>query len=158
MDDPEPIFQALERELARGELQARVATPAAGLRLLAGLTMAVLLLGLAYDGLLFVSGAVEEPAATELMSRRRHIEMRVGWNLAMLLTNALIWVGAGRLGKLYDEGFARLACGLALVPILGPCFLAGIPFAIWALIAMRGKEMQAAFEEGNRRRAEGILK
>jgi hypothetical protein len=41
--------------------------------------------------------------------------------------------------------WATTTCVLALVPILGPCYVIAIPFGIWGLIVLRRPAVRAAF-------------
>jgi uncharacterized membrane protein len=41
--------------------------------------------------------------------------------------------------------WAMTVCILALVPILGPCYVAGIPFGLWGIIVLRRPEVRASF-------------
>ena len=41
--------------------------------------------------------------------------------------------------------WAMTACTLGLVPVLGPCYVAAIPFAIWGIIVLRRTEVCESF-------------
>ena len=41
--------------------------------------------------------------------------------------------------------FALVSCCLAIVPLLGPCGIAGIPIGIWGIVALRKKGVRETF-------------
>ena len=74
------------------------------------------------------------------------VAVRILWSVLMLAANAVILAGAMRMKDLRNPGLARGACILALIPCLGPCFVLGIPFGIWGLVALADANVRAAFE------------
>ncbi len=47
-------------------------------------------------------------------------------------------------GKKY--GLAKIAAILAIVPLTSCCFIAGVPFGIWAFVVLRQPDVKAFFE------------
>src|SRR5262249_60589157 len=82
-------------------------------------------------------GTSEEPA----------VVVRIVWSLAMLANNVGILFGAVQMRGLQSLAFSRIACVLALIPCLGPCFIIGVPFGIWGLIALTHPTLNPAFDD-----------
>lgn len=57
----------------------------------------------------------------------------------------IIWIGAGRMGRLENYQFAMTAAVVSMVPCISPCCLLGIPFGIWALVVLNKPEVKAHF-------------
>jgi hypothetical protein len=57
----------------------------------------------------------------------------------------LIIVGANHMRKLRSYPLAMTSCILSLIPFISSCYFAGIPFAIWGLVAITNEETKSAF-------------
>lgn len=68
-------------------------------------------------------------------------------SIAFIVLNALIFVGALQLMKLRGRGLAMTAAILSFVNCGSCCCVLSAPFGIWALIAMRRPDVQAAMEQ-----------
>lgn len=53
-----------------------------------------------------------------------------------LLMSLLIYIGAARMQSLRSYEFAFTAAILAMIPCVTPCCLLGLPFGIWAIVAL----------------------
>jgi hypothetical protein len=129
-------------EYARG----RVSGPATALIVVSAISSALLLLALAVDIWLLVSGVAGEMAQPRGMPKETQVTIRAVWAFLMLATGAVILIGAVRMMGLRSRGLSMVACVLALVPCLGPCFVLGIPFGIWGLVALNDPRVRRAFE------------
>jgi hypothetical protein len=64
------------------------------------------------------------------------------------LVNLAIALGAVSMIRLKSYRSAYSAAVLSVVPICSPCFVAGIPFGIWALVVLNRPEMRHRFAKG----------
>jgi hypothetical protein len=63
----------------------------------------------------------------------------IGYSLALI-------GGAFRMSAARGYTICMATAIMALVPFLGPCYVLGIPFGIWALIVLRRADVRAAFQ------------
>lgn len=54
-------------------------------------------------------------------------------------------VSAQKMKRLESYGFAMTAVILAVIPCFSPCLILGIPFGIWALVAINQQGVKDAF-------------
>jgi len=128
------------------EARSRVFGPAVGLIVVCGISIVALVLALAFDAWLIASAA-DRMRQPQTVSKESQILMRGAWSVLILISNVVILAGAISLLRLRSAGFARTACVLALIPCLGPCFILGVPFGIWGLVAMNDRRVRAAFDD-----------
>lgn len=57
----------------------------------------------------------------------------------------VILVGAMKMKKLENYGFAMAASIIAMIPCFSPCCLLGLPIGIWALVVLSKPEVKSAF-------------
>ena len=62
-----------------------------------------------------------------------------------LAISALIYIGAAKMQSLRSYEFGFTAAILAMVPCLTPCCLLGLPFGIWAVVALSKAGMKSQF-------------
>lgn len=132
-----PTFDYAER---------RVSGPATALLVTSALTVALTLLALVFDLWLLLSGAAGELEQPRGMSKETQVTIRAAWTFLMLLTSAVILAGALQMKRLRGRGLPTMACILALIPCLGPCFVVGIPFGIWGLVVLNDPQVRRAFD------------
>ena len=125
--------------------QGKVSVPAMTLAVLSGISIGLLLLGLAFDVWYVFSGTARKMAEVRGDSHESVVAVRMVWAVAMLIANAVIMAGAIGMKQLRNRGFAQVACVLSLIPCLGPCFVLGIPFGIWGLVALNDPQVREAF-------------
>jgi hypothetical protein len=70
---------------------------------------------------------------------------QIGWFVVLAGCNVVILMGGLRMRTLRSYGLCQLAAILAVIPCTGPCYLVGIPFGIWALIALNRPGVRDAF-------------
>lgn len=126
--------------------QQRVAGPATGLVVTAAISGALLALALLFDVWLLASGAAGRMPQPRGMPKSSQVMVRIVWGVLMLTTDAVILYGAVRMKGLRDYWLSKLACVLAVIPCLGPCFFLGLPFGIWGLTALKDPRVRRAFE------------
>jgi len=125
--------------------QGKVSVPAITLAVLSGISIGLLLLGLAFDVWYVFSGTARKMAELRGDSHELVVAVRMVWAVAMLVANAVIMAGAIGMKQLRNRGFAQVAYVLSLIPCLGPCFVLGIPFGIWGLVALNDPQVREAF-------------
>jgi GYF domain 2 len=62
-----------------------------------------------------------------------------------LVMSALIFIGATKMQSLRSYEFAMTAAILAMVPCLTPCCVIGLPFGIWAVVALNKAGVKSQF-------------
>jgi hypothetical protein len=143
-------LQSMQRDNLEADFldyaRGKVLAPAIILGVLSGICIGLLLLALAFDAWFVLSGTAGRAAQARGDSMEMAVAVRILWSVLMLAANAVILAGAMRMKDLRNPGLARGACILALIPCLGPCFVLGIPFGIWGLVALADANVRAAFE------------
>ncbi len=130
-------------ELAR----KKVSTPAIILMGVSALSIICLMGSLIFSSWLILSGiasTMEQPIG---MTKETQVGIRMTWSGLMLVTGLIILFGAFRMRTLHNRTLAMVACILAVIPCLGPCFVLGMPFGVWGLWTLRDKGVQTAFAE-----------
>jgi hypothetical protein len=122
-----------------------VAGPATALIVVSAISGVLLVLAVAFDVWLLLSGAAGAWQRDPGMPKETQVAVRAVWGFLMLVTNVLILAGAVQMRGLRSRTFAAAACYLALVPCFGPCFVLGIPFGIWGLVAMNDPRVRRSF-------------
>jgi hypothetical protein len=65
--------------------------------------------------------------------------------LVMVLCNVVVLAGAIRMKQLKSFRFSYTAAAFAVIPLLSPGAVLGIPFGIWALVVIHNKEVRRYF-------------
>jgi hypothetical protein len=60
----------------------------------------------------------------------------VVWGIVLEMAALFVLYGAIKMKNLQNFPVARAASVVAMIPMIGPCCLVGIPFGIWAFIAL----------------------
>lgn len=126
--------------------QGKVAGPAMALIVVSAISLVLLVLALLFDVWFLLSGHAAAAAARRGTSEESAVVVRIVWSLAMLANNVGILFGAVQMRGLQSLAFSRIACVLALIPCLGPCFIIGVPFGIWGLIALSDPKVKRGFD------------
>ena len=71
--------------------------------------------------------------------------IRLSWAIVLFGVNVYIFIAALRMKRLQNYSMAKTAAILSVIPCLGPCYLLGIPFGIWALVVLADPNVKAAF-------------
>lgn len=125
--------------------QSRVSGPATAMIISSAISGVLLLLALVFDIWLLLSGAAAERTRPGGMSGESQVLIRAVWCLLMVVAHVVILAGAVGMKGLRSRGLSMTACILALIPCCGPCFVLGIPFGIWGLMALNDPKVQRAF-------------
>ena len=126
-----------------------VLAPALALMIVAAISIVIVSLGLAMDIFLLMSGAMESLDADDRIPipRTTTIIVRMAWGLLLAAASAFVLFGAIKMKDKSNLGLARASAIVALVPCVGPCFILGIPFGIWALLVLNKHNVQQSFQE-----------
>jgi hypothetical protein len=127
--------------------QSQVAAPAVALIAVAVVAIVFGALGLGIDLLLIVSGSVEvlERENTGPISEYTQIAVRTIWGLVLFVAAWFVLYGGWNMKNLTNYGTARTAAIVAMVPLVGPCCLLGIPFGLWAFLVLGKAHVRSAF-------------
>jgi hypothetical protein len=127
---------------------ADVKAPAIALLVVSLIAIAVGILGLVGDAILLTSGAVErlEAMNNRSVSPQTTIMIRTAWGIILLVASAYVCYGALKMMKLKNYGTARFAAIIAMIPLVSPCCLLGIPFGIWAFVVLGKPHVRDAFQ------------
>lgn len=90
------------------------------------------------DVYLIVSGAVAKLEAMNEgpISEYTQITVRTIWGAVLVIASSFVLYGAVQMRRLRSFGTARAAAIVAMIPLLGPCCILGIPFGIWAFVVL----------------------
>lgn len=143
MTNPYQSYEAYDGHDIRASLQG----PAISLIVVAIIAIAVGMIALGVDVLLLASGAVErlEEMNRGGISKYTQILIRSVWGVILMIASVFVLYGGIQMKNLRNYGVARTAAIVACIPLLGPCCLLGIPFGIWAFIALGKPGVEAAF-------------
>ena len=127
--------------------QGEIDAPAIALIVVSVIAIGCGLLALGVDVLLLVSGAVERLEANNdsPISKYTQITIRCIWGLVLVIASLFVLYGAWHMKQRRNYGLARAAAVVALIPLVGPCCLLGIPFGIWALVVLNKPHVRNAF-------------
>ena len=126
-----------------------VKAPALALMVVATVSIVVVSLGLVMDIFLLMYGAMESLDADDRIPipRTTTIIVRMAWGLLLAAVSAFVLFGAIKMKDRSNLRLARASAMLALVPCVGPCFVLGIPFGIWALLVLSKPNVKASFRD-----------
>jgi hypothetical protein len=104
-------------------------------------------IALVLDVALIATGAVGrlEEMNDGPISEYTKITIRSVWGIALVIASSFVLYGAIQMRNLKSYGAARAAAVVAMVPMLGPCCILGLPFGIWAFIALGKPGVRNAF-------------
>ncbi len=122
---------------------ARVRGPALSLMICAGIFLGLLVLGFLFNIFLIFSGLTSDNGGPT--SSFTTVVARTVFGCLLMLINGFIFYGALQMQQLSSLTAARTAAILACVPCVGPCYFLGIPFGIWALVALNDPQVRGAF-------------
>ena len=67
-------------------------------------------------------------------------------NIIGIVIAVIIWIGAGKMQRLENYGFAMTAAIVSMIPCISPCCFLGLAFGIWALVVMNKPEVKSQFD------------
>ena len=129
--------------VARG----RVAGPAIGLMITAGVGIFFQLLGLLFRvlGMGLASSQFGGGEGRPEFLRMFAGTMGIAFGLIGIVVGVVILLGAIKMKNLESYGFAMTASILAMIPCISPCCLIGLPIGIWAIVVLSNSDVKQAF-------------
>jgi len=126
---------------------ASVRGPAIALIVVSTIALIIGVLGLIADVALIVTGAVDKLEAMNggPMSAYTKITIRIIWGILLLIASSYVLYGAIKMAKCKDYQTAKNAAIVAMIPLLGPCCLLGIPFGVWAFVVLGKPGVRESF-------------
>lgn len=124
-----------------------VRAPAVALIVVSTIAILFGVMGLAMDVFMIASGMADRLDQMKQggLSEYTTIAIRSIWGLFLLIAAGFVLFGAIKMHSLRNYSTARAAAIVAMIPLLGPCCLLGIPFGIWALVILLKPEVKNAF-------------
>lgn len=122
----------------KNEVASLVKPPAIALIVVASIALLLGGLSLVMDVVLLATGAADRLEALNEgpVSKQTTIVIRAVWGFVLLIAAAFVLFGAIQMVQLKNYGMSKTAAIVAVIPLIGPCCLLGIPFGIWALVAL----------------------
>jgi len=144
MQDP---FQPPENHFKPSHPTDTIRPPAIALIVVSGIALGLGTLGLIGDVFLLASGAIGEldRADPSPISNQTIIMIRVAWGIMLLLASSFVLFGAIQMLKRKNYSLSKNASIVAMIPLVGPCCLLGIPFGIWAFVALNKPGVKESF-------------
>lgn len=104
-------------------------------------------LGLIVDILFIVTGMVEELDAVNNgpISEHTQVAIRSIWGIVLLVASSFVLYGAVQMKNLKNYRLAKTASIVAMIPLIGPCYILGIPFGIWAFVTLEKPGIRQSF-------------
>ncbi|HTQ50608.1 MAG TPA: DUF4339 domain-containing protein [Candidatus Acidoferrales bacterium] len=152
---PQP-FSAPEKDGERDAALQRVKGPAIALKVTAILNAVLAVWGLVktmffrpnLDQFNAALQQIGDPQAQQMVQQWLHLAYGpVGMinSVFELVMSLLIYLGATKMQSLRSYEFAYTAAILAMVPCLTPCCVIGLPFGIWAVVALGKSGVKSQF-------------
>ncbi len=143
-----PYSSPNEAQVTSRSARDMLAGPAVALIALSLCCIVVLLATLAMNAYLMLSGAAGRlPRPGIGITKEEQIGLRAAWEIVMLVANVVILFGAVKMKRLENYRLAKTSAVIAMIPCVGPCCLAGIPFGFWAMVVLNNPEVADAFDE-----------
>ena len=133
-----------EHDISSGQL---IQAPATALMVVSSIAIVAGVFGLILDLILIVTGVVGKLEAVNEgpISEYAQIAIRATWGLILVIASSYVLFGSNKMRNLTDYSAARNASIIAMVPMIGPCCILGIPFGIWAFITLRKPGVEEQF-------------
>lgn len=124
---------------------SRVAGPAIGLMITAGVGIALQALGILVSilGINFSPFSMMGESQEGIFKIVESFRVLIGF--VSLGIGVVVLIGALRMKALRGYALAMTATILAMVPCLSPCCLLGLPIGIWSLVVLLSADVKSAF-------------
>lgn len=132
-------FQPANRQQVQG--------PAIALIVVSSIAIFLGVVGLAFDVVFILTGVVERLEAMNdgPVSEYTQIAIRGIWGVILVLASSFVLYGAINMKNMTDYSTAKAASIVAMIPLIGPCCILGIPFGIWALVTLNKPGVKSKF-------------
>ena len=140
-------YSAPEMSGGKREPSTQVQAPAVAMIVVSLIALIVGTLGLIADAVFIVTGMVTKLEAMNdgPISEYMQITIRAIWGVVLVIASSFVLYGAIKMRNLKNYRVARAASIVAMIPLVGPCCLLGIPFGIWAFIALGKPGVRQSF-------------
>ena len=129
----------------RANAKSQISGPAISLIVVASISLLVVTVGAVFDVVILATGAVDNMIQPQAMPKSTQVLVRLVWGLLLIVSNIVILIGSIKMLQLKNFEFSKITAILSVIPCLGPCCIAGIPFGIWALVVLGKPEVRNAF-------------
>lgn len=121
--------------------------PATALMIVALVAVILGTLALCMDIFLLVSGATEmlDAQNNSPVPAQTRIIFRSFWGFVLVCVSSFVLYGSIQMRAQKNYGIAKAAAIVAMIPLLGPCCILGIPFGIWAFVALNKPGVKESF-------------
>lgn len=125
-----------------------VGPPAIALMVVSGIAVVAGVLALAMDVKLLQTGMVDQLEASNRIPLSNHttVMIRFIWGVVHLFAASYVFYGAVKMKNMTDYEIAKSAAIVAMIPLLAPCCLLGIPFGYWAFTTLNNPNVKRAFK------------
>lgn len=148
-------FAPVAVEGTREQAASRVAAPAVGLMVVAGILIAFVILGAVFEGAMnnaiikLMPEEMREQVRTQIETQSQNpIQNVIAWGTRIfaIASGAFIFWGAHQMKNLRMRGVGVAISILVMIPCFSSCCcVIGIPFGIWALVVLNKPEVKAHF-------------
>jgi phage FluMu protein Com len=130
-----------------GITQSLVRPPATALIVVSLIAIILGVLGLVMDVVLVTTGVAEKLGELSKgpISKDTQIMVRSIWGVILLIASSFVLYGAIQMKNQRRFGTARAAAIVAMIPLLGPCCILGIPFGFWAFTTLGKPGVRSIF-------------
>jgi hypothetical protein len=100
------------------------------------------------DALMAQLPPISDPQAQKMVNSWLHLAtgpLAIGSDIFGLVMSAIVLMGAFRMRALRSYEFAFVAAIMAMIPCVTPCCVIGLPFGIWAVIALKKPGVKEQF-------------
>jgi len=127
-------------------LPSAVNAPAIGLLAVSAIWLLMLVMILAANLYIAARGIAQPTPAPRVMSETAMTIVQIALEASMLAVNGIIFFSGLTMRQLKNYQLARIGAALAIIPCLGPCYILGIPFGIWALVVLHKPGVKELFK------------
>jgi hypothetical protein len=129
------------------EPATQVQAPAVAMIVVSLVALIVGTLGLIADMFLIVSGMMEKLEAMNNGPTSVYTDtvIRVIWGIILFVASSFVLYGALQMKRLKNYRVAVAASIVAMIPLVGPCCILGIPFGIWAVMTLGKPGVRQSF-------------
>lgn len=145
-DNPYEVPHPHPSNLGSPPPNVQLSGPATALMIVSAICIGCVALSIIGSIVMLATGMTEQlNRPGQPISRETAVIFRVAWGALLIVVNAFIFNASRKMKILEGYNQARSASIMAIVPCIGPCYILGIPFGIWALMVLNKPEVRDAF-------------
>lgn len=145
-NQPNPYQTSSQNDVDLSALPSEVNAPALGLVGVSGMWCFFLAMMLAANLYMAASGTIRPSPAPELFSDTDYWVAQIVLEFSMFVVSGIIFYSGLMMRQLQSYQLARIGAALAIIPCLGPFYVLGIPFGIWALLILNKPGVKEMFK------------